>query len=131
MEDKTKHLDFILKVIDRMSSNSFLLKGWTVTLNAAVIALVVKDEIYNGWLIGLVSGYLFWIIDAYYLSIERKFRQLYDKVRQDNETDFMFTLDVKEFNDKKSTIYGSFTSLNLALFYGLILISNVLLHLLL
>ncbi len=33
MEQKIKHLEFIQAAINRMAGNSFLLKGWTVTLS--------------------------------------------------------------------------------------------------
>ena len=42
--DKTiAHLGFIQGIITRMGTNSFLLKGWSVTLVAAMFALAVKD----------------------------------------------------------------------------------------
>src|SRR5947209_16014228 len=43
MESKLQHLAFIQSVIDRMSKNSFLLKGWGVTLVSALFALAAKD----------------------------------------------------------------------------------------
>jgi hypothetical protein len=36
---KEKHLELIQAVISRMAGNSFLLKGWSVTLAAALLAL--------------------------------------------------------------------------------------------
>ena len=44
MEQKLKHLEFIQNVINRMNSNSFLIKGWAVTLIAAIFALAAKDS---------------------------------------------------------------------------------------
>jgi len=38
-----KHLEMILRVVERMSTNSFLLKGWTVTLVSALFALSARD----------------------------------------------------------------------------------------
>lgn len=43
MESKLKHLEMIQGVINRMASNSFLLKGWSVTLISALFALAAKD----------------------------------------------------------------------------------------
>jgi hypothetical protein len=43
-EKKLKHLEFIQGVISRMASNLFLLKGWTITLIAALFALAAKDS---------------------------------------------------------------------------------------
>ncbi len=38
-EDKRKHLEFIQGVINRHNSNSFMIKGWTITITAALYAL--------------------------------------------------------------------------------------------
>ena len=43
-EDVTKHLEFIQGVIARMAGNSFLLKGWTVTIAAALFALAAAKS---------------------------------------------------------------------------------------
>lgn len=43
MENKQKHLEFIQTTISRMANNSFLLKGWAITLVAALFALSAKD----------------------------------------------------------------------------------------
>jgi len=124
-DNKVKHLEFILKIIDRMAANSFYLKSWTVTLNAALIALVIKNQFSYGGLIGLMTTYLFWVLDAYYLSIERKYRKLYDEVRLATD-DLKFTLNVSHFNNKECSIFNAFASLNLVVFFLTVLIANVL-----
>ena len=43
MEKKMQHLQMIQDVITRMASNSFMLKGWAVTLIAGIFALASKD----------------------------------------------------------------------------------------
>ena len=43
MEKKLKHLEFIQGAVGRMASNLFLLKGWTITLIAALFALAAKS----------------------------------------------------------------------------------------
>lgn len=42
-EKKLKHLEFIQDMISRMAKNSFALKGWAVTLVAALFALAAKE----------------------------------------------------------------------------------------
>lgn len=42
-EDLLKHLEFIQYIINRMAKNSFLLKGWTVTIVAAFFALAAQN----------------------------------------------------------------------------------------
>ncbi len=75
--DRIKHLEMIQAVISRMTSNSFFLKGWSVTLVAAIVALAAKDA--NQWflIVALLPVLAFWSLDAYYLHLERLFRELY------------------------------------------------------
>ena len=44
MEKKIQHLQMIQGIINRMASNSFMLKGWAVTLIAGIFALASKDS---------------------------------------------------------------------------------------
>jgi hypothetical protein len=79
--DKAKHLEFVQSAISRMATNSFVLKGWTVTLVAALFALAAKDSNRRFALLALFPALTFWGLDAYYLRQERLFRNLYDKLR--------------------------------------------------
>ncbi|MGE0407580.1 MAG: hypothetical protein AB7O65_14900, partial [Candidatus Korobacteraceae bacterium] len=90
MENKLKHLEFIQSAINRMASNLFLLKGWTITLIAALFALATKDSDRVYFLIAYIPAVMFWVLDGYFLSQERRFRSLYDYVRklEDNQIDF-------------------------------------------
>ncbi len=42
-KNQIKHLEMIEAVIERLSKNSFQLKGWAMTLVTAIIALSAKD----------------------------------------------------------------------------------------
>ncbi|MDG5490591.1 hypothetical protein [Psychroserpens sp. SPM9] len=83
-----KELDLIQSVIGRMANNSFLIKGWTMTLMSALIAFG-KDSILsniNGiYYLLIMIGVLipFWWLDSYYLRQERVFRKLYEVVIAD------------------------------------------------
>lgn len=94
-ENKLKHLELIQNIITRMANNSFLLKGWNLTILAALIGLN-KDGL-DGTIIsiGFILTLAFWILDAYYLSQERIFRAHYDEVRikEENNIDFSMKLD--------------------------------------
>lgn len=108
MEDKRKHLELVQGVINRMASNSFMLKGWAVTLVAGIFALAGKgtDKLY--FLVAYVPIIIFWGLDAYYLLQERLYRSLYDKVRQtdENKIDFSLKATAQEFNSERNC-YGS------------------------
>ena len=115
MEKKMKHLDFIQGIITRMNANSFMLKGWAVTLVVALFALDISKENISFVKIALLPVFLFWLLDGYFLYQERLFRSVYDNVRlkQENEIDF---------NMKRNSCLWRFIkavfSKTLCLFYG-------------
>jgi hypothetical protein len=78
---KNDHLELIQGVIDRMAGNSFQLKGWAVAIVSALFALGEKEETRRLMTIAYIPVVIFWVLDAYYLRIERLYRRLYDRVR--------------------------------------------------
>ncbi|MCX7640852.1 MAG: hypothetical protein N2Z23_10485 [Pyrinomonadaceae bacterium] len=102
MENKIKHLEFIQSVINRMANNSFLMKGWAITLVAALFALSSRDANKNYIVVSFLPVIVFWILDRYYLSRERGFSCLYDKVRTLDEKDIDFSLDISEFKIQRA-----------------------------
>ncbi len=81
VKDNIKHLELIQNIINRMSQTSFLIKGWTITLVVALLALFANNTDWRYGLLGLIPIISFWGLDAYYLRQERLFRSLYDRVR--------------------------------------------------
>lgn len=90
LERVVKHLEFIQGVVNRLGANAFLLKGWSMTVLVAGAVLMVRlgsdQPLLALTLIIPVLG--FWILDGYFLWQERLFRAEYDRVRQQDETDF-------------------------------------------
>ena len=68
MEDKRKHLELVQGVINRMAGNSFMLKGWAVTLVAGIFALAGKDieKLYRPYGIYVTSSKVFYKESAYH-----------------------------------------------------------------
>ena len=85
MEKKMKHLEFIQNVITRMNSNSFLIKGWAITLVSALFALAANGSNIHYVLISYIVIPVFWVLDGFYISIERQYRDLYNNVAQKTE----------------------------------------------
>ena len=81
-DDQRQHLTFIQDVITRMNSNSFSLKGLMITIVAALSALFAGNYGRATGIIYLSIAALlvvvFWLLDAYYLKMERQYRRLYD-----------------------------------------------------
>lgn len=92
MDNKYKHLELVQGIVNRMASNSFMLKGWAVTLVAGIFALAGKDTDRLYFLVAYVPILVFWGLDAYYLFQERLYRSLYEKVRKTEEDDIDFSL---------------------------------------
>lgn len=72
-----KYLDHLQAVIARHNSNSFMIKGWTITIATAIFAIAGtwKEPILA--LVALVPISVFWILDSFYLANERCFVSLY------------------------------------------------------
>ena len=76
VEFRIKHLEMIQATIARMNHNSFLVKGWAITLFAAMFAFGVKTT--PATLIAIFPAMMgFWLLDSYYLWIEKQFRALH------------------------------------------------------
>jgi hypothetical protein len=119
MEKKLKHLEFIQGVISRMGGNLFYLRGWVITLVAGILVLLTK--IGDGQLpiifLALITV-LFWAYDGYFLSLERMYRKLYDKVRMMKEDDIDFSMSIGEFKkDWDSSTLSCMFSPTLRYFY--------------
>lgn len=85
------HLGIIQNVIQRMSTNSTNCKAWCVTLVAAVLVIVAdKGKPEYAW-IALLPTVVFLALDAYYLALEKAFRNSYNqfvsKLRADTLTE--------------------------------------------
>ncbi len=95
-EIMVEELKIIQNVIDRMSSNSFRIKGWAITLIVGI--LVLRSDNYS-ILIAFIPLFIFWYLDSYYLNKERKFRKLYEWVvlNRTNSKEFMFDLSLSRF----------------------------------
>ncbi len=80
-ENLHKEIDLIQDCIKRMASNSFLLKGWTISLIAVVLALSAKQvNPYFLCFIILVPLISFWYLDAFFLYTEKLYRKMYSSV---------------------------------------------------
>jgi hypothetical protein len=72
-----KYLDFLQSTITRMAGYSFLLKGWSIAITTALIGVAYKDGDKELLLIGLLPVLLLWGLDGYFLTLERRFRDLF------------------------------------------------------
>jgi hypothetical protein len=124
MDAKLKHLEFIQAVISRMATNSFLFKGWAITIAAALSGFAAVDTKHGLLVIALVSTLMFWALDGYYLWLERCFVSLYNTVAAKNESNIDFSMSI----DKSDAAKSWFTTCwrpHLWVFYGAIVAVDV------
>lgn len=111
-EAERDYLKLIQNVVDRMARCSFLMKGWSVTIVAAILALNAKDL--RPWLsaVGFLPVLVFWILDSYYLRQERLFRALYSKAISELELALpdrtlpLFSMNTTDFEDEVGSWFG-------------------------
>ena len=119
IEKVVKHLELIQNVINRLGRNSFLLKGWSMTIIVAAMVLIARHDLQNPYLILVLLFPIlgFWILDGYFLWQERLFRKVYDEIRVQSDTEFK--MDVMKHRDKpKCSWRSSMFSVTLLIFYG-------------
>lgn len=116
---KIKHLEFLQNVISRMNSNSFLIKGWTITLVSALFALAAKDANVNYVLVSYIAIPIFWVLDGFYISQERQYRDLYKEVAAKPETNIDFSMDASGYCKGDRTWLSGIFSKTLIPFYGI------------
>lgn len=117
VDRKIKHLEMVQAVIARQSSNSFLVKGWCVTLVAAFFALGTGTGKESYVLLSYLPLLMFWLLDGFYLWQERLFRQLYEEVRHKDAEEVDFSMDTTAMIDKVTPQYRVMFSRTLGLFY--------------
>ncbi len=100
--DTLKHLEFIQNVITRFNTYSFHIKGWAITIVAATLELYASTKEEYFVLVGIIPSFIFWFLDANYLTQEKRFRALYNDVASISEEPVVsnpkpFTLDISPY----------------------------------
>jgi len=118
--EKYQHLMLIQSIITRMAANSFALKSLSATLSAAVLALIGASS--DPWFLlptgALIPTILFWFLDAKYLTLEQKYRDLYEDVRKDRLDDlYSLNYEAAIFGFRRSD-WSNFFSWSVLWFYG-------------
>ena len=128
-ETKVKHLELIQGVVNRLASDSFSVKRWTVLLVAASFVLMARME--GAVLVGLSMLFVtivFWFLDGYFLWQERLYRKIYDHVRVQESENTDFSMNTGPFRRlEKCTWLSATFSLTLAMFYGVLGFANAML----
>lgn len=126
-ENERQHLDYVQGIITRMAGNTFKIKSFCMS----IVTLLSTLRIYYGHnkisLITALSVIACALADAYYLQLERKYRELYkqsvEKMGEDRPLKEIYNIDVSEIK----VCYGRcLSSKSILMPYGIILIFAVL-----
>lgn len=71
------HLEMMQQVIGRMAANSTNCKAWAVAAVSAIL-VVAADKKPEFSAVALLPAFMFWMLDGYYLSLEKSFREAYN-----------------------------------------------------
>lgn len=95
-----KEIDLIQNCIQRMAKNSFIVKGWLITLCTIMLALLPeKFNIKYLCLAGLISVACFWYLDAFFLKTETLYRWKYEWVITNRITNNNYVFDLNPNNE--------------------------------
>ena len=116
-----KAIEIVQGIINRMGRNSFLIKGWTITL--VVITMLLKGTDIQ-ILIAFVPLFVFWYLDAYFLWQERMYRELYKWIiiTKPKELETLFDMNAYRFESDVDSQLRIMRSKTLFCFYGSVVI---------
>lgn len=123
-EDQRKHLEFVQAIITRMAGNSFLIKGWAITIVAALNAISGKDGNISYGAVALACIPFFCWFDAYYLCLEKQFRYLYNHLLDNTAQLGNFKMPVTDENKKVNNWVEAFKSPSVWMLYSALLIGT-------
>lgn len=120
--DKVKHLEFIENIIKRLADNSFSIKKLCISIFVAIIAFATNGgmNIHMKLYCLCLSCFIviiFMFLDAYYLSMERAFRNLYDDVCIDKCDTYLMKIQIGFWDSMKAV-----GSKSVWIFYGALIV---------
>lgn len=125
-----EHLQMIEGVIDRLAQNSTNMKNWFLAIASALLGFgSANGNSKLGW-IALVSGVVFWGLDAFYLMLERRYRRLYADVANSKADIPPFSMQTNKYKTGRETLWSSIRSCSTLWFYfpiilGIAMITNL------
>lgn len=135
MEEKNKsdinsqavqsHLNITQSVIQRMATNSSSCKAWCITVVSAILVIVADKGNSQYAFIAIIPTVLFLVLDTYYLSLEKMFRNSYNvfiEKLHDNKIDSSDLFAVIPKGSLFKTFFKSILSFSIWPFYFMLLI---------
>jgi hypothetical protein len=120
--DWHKHLDYVQSIISRRANNSFVMKGWALTVTLALLGFASTRSDAMLALLATMAVAAFWFLDAYFLRQERAFRLMFADVAAKKLTAFILN---PTSYAKKISWWKTIRSLSLSVFYGALLMLSL------
>ena len=126
-----KEIDLIQGCINRMAQNSFMLKGWALTIFAGVTAFTKGENFSDSITLvctTIIPFVCFWILDTFFLRTEKKYRKMYEDMltkRKINNTEGQYELNPKTI--KVDCFLKVMFSITMVFFYGIPLLASIVL----
>lgn len=126
-EDFRAYLTMIQSVISRMANNSFLVKGWSITIISAILTLATARGLnHRIYIVAAVVTTAFCFLNCIYLKTERLYRNLHKKVQNEGLQELkqvkFFNLDTSACKDKNTRLIKVVLSNSIWPFYSAILL---------
>lgn len=122
-DDLFKEIDLIQECIRRMSHNSFMVKGWALTLLAGVTAFTHGDNFKDVVLLicsTIIPFVCFWLLDTFFLHTERKYRKMYEvMLEKRRKDDLSGQFELNPQNVSINCFGKTMFSTTLVFFYGI------------
>lgn len=129
-EELHKEIDLIQSCINRMANNSFLLKGWGVSIIAVIVALSPEEINKLVVMLTLIMVTIsFWYLDAFFIRIEKLYRKMYEWIldkRRHGQREYQYDLNPHRFDKEVESIWKIMFSTTLKWFYGIIMLLIIL-----
>lgn len=123
-DEKLGYLQLIQEPISRMSTISAIFKGFAAAIVGGIAMISYKDISLAILGLSFLPVFAFTMLDIYYLKLERRFRYLYKKVK-DNEKSIDYSLSIKfdknENKKAKATNLECIKSPSIYLFYPMMI----------
>ena len=130
-DKKRAYLRTIRSIANRMRVGSALIRLWSITVVAALVAVATNPaQARFAWL-ALAMALGFWMLDAHFSRQGQLFRRTYERVLSQPESELDFDEGTAAVDTDEVSFSSVFLSRALAAFYGTIVALIVLVRLLL
>ena len=116
------HLEGMRSVIERMAANSESSKTWCISLVSAIIVVGLEGKTPRLIWLALLPTIMFFVLDIYYLSLERGFRASYSEFVKKLRNSSLVLDDMYLFDpgDVGAQVIKAISSFSVWPFYGLL-----------